>query len=120
MTTTAARLTAARLAVRNAARGIDAGNLSAPLTATDQRLLAPLALAVAACLDAEEAVHRGEAVARTSLAVETARTLVRKSKLARMLCGRGDLWNGADRAHQFALMNAAADVRRLTARSLGV
>lgn len=103
MGTSIARVTAARIALRLTARGIVAGDLPA---------------CTVALMGAIDANARAERLARTAApfnsapAITEARTLVRKSRTARLLCGRGDLWNGDDRAHQFRLMNEAARVRR--------
>lgn len=88
--TSQARLTAARIAVRNAARGIDAGSL----------------------LAARETDLRANAAPKIANAVRESRALVQKSRLARLLNGSGDLWNGDDRAHQFLLLTEAARLRR--------
>jgi hypothetical protein len=102
--TSRTRVLAARLAVRAAARGVAAGNLPACVVQATATAL----------LSAIEAERRETAPERSAEALGTARTMVKKSKLARLLNGRGDLWNGADRAHQFALLNEAARVRRST------
>jgi len=99
--TSQARLTAARLAVRIAAAGANAGNLQA---------------ATARCMGAYDAAILAARLDRRATIVE-ARIFVRKSAIARLLCGKGDLWNGSDRAHQFALLNEAARVRRAVATS---
>jgi hypothetical protein len=90
--TSRTRLLAARLAVRTAARGTAAGNLPAATRS------------LMGAYDAERAERRE--------AIRMALALARKSRLARLLNGRGDLWNGSDRSHQFALLNEAARVRR--------
>lgn len=81
--TSRTRLTAARLALRTDIR-----------TAAERRL---------ATLEAAVLERR---------AIAEARTMVRKSKTARLLNGAGDLWNGDDRAHQFLLLTEAARLRR--------
>lgn len=115
--TSAARLTAARIAVRLAAQGIAAGSLGGSPPPASKR--DALVHAVATCMAAQDANRLTNAKARTSIAFASARTLVQKSRLARMLNGAGDLWNGDDRAHQFELLNIAADLRRLTVRTFG-
>ena len=92
---TAARI-AARLALREAARQFAEGTISAEAMQRAAQLRLTL-------ITVEEAERR---------VIQTARDLVRKSKLARQLNGRGDLWNGDDRAFQFSLLNEAARARR--------
>lgn len=111
-------LTAARLALANAARGIVAGNLNAAsngtLTFADQSVMAPFAEAALALLGVRDSLTREQRL--VAEAFDDARRNVRKSKLERLLNGAGDLWNGDDRARQFAMLNEAAATRRLICR----
>jgi hypothetical protein len=84
---------------------------------TSRTRLTAARIAVRVALARHQAELDAAAPAKLTGAIATARVLTRKSRLARILNGSGDLWNGSDRAHQFALLNAAADTRRLAVRT---
>lgn len=89
-------------------------------TADARAVLQEAARQFAAGILSREAMQRAVSLRLTLIAVEESertvlrlsREMVAKSRLARILNGRGDLWNGADRAHQFSLLNEAARARR--------
>jgi len=94
--TSQTRLIAARIAVRAAARGFVAGNVNA----------SELRTATA------RALRAAETIVLDRQALRDARRMVDKSRIDRILNGRGDLWNGSDRAFQFDMLNMAARLRR--------